>query len=350
MGENGFNNGIVTDKTLFETELESYDTIYSFKVTAVNEGGESFESEILSVGIKSGNTNNVLIINGFDRISGPAWIDSENLAGVAWWDDRGVADHSEIIAVGDQYDFNRKNPWLDDDSPGWGASYSDMAGRIIPGNSFDYPCIHGKAIMKAGHSFYSASDEYFCSADFKPSFFKIVDLIFGEEKSTGFFNDTSRIDFRIYTPEFMKKIIELTRSGTGIFMSGSYVGSDLITPGDSSAIKFAREYLHFLPRTGHSVKIGEAYATDYAKPAFSGTFNFNTDYSGPVYAAEAPDAIEPSDKAAICAFRYEENNSSAGVVYRGIYRTVVLGFPFETITSGEQRDILMKQVLDFFEK
>ncbi len=39
---------------------------------------------------------------------------------------------------------------------------------------------------------------------------KIVDLIFGEEKSTPFFNDTSVIDFKIYTPEFMKRIKEFT--------------------------------------------------------------------------------------------------------------------------------------------
>ena len=56
------------------------------------------------------------------------------MAGIAWWRDRGVADHNDIITVGDQYDFNRKSDWLDDDSPGWGASYDDMAGKIIADN------------------------------------------------------------------------------------------------------------------------------------------------------------------------------------------------------------------------
>ncbi len=148
--------------------MNSFNTIYSFKVTAVNDGGESFDSEILSVGIKEGDKKPVLVVNGFDRISGPATFDIGNMAGVAWWNDRGVADHYDIVATGDQYDFDRKSPWLDDDAPGWGASYDDMAGKIIPGNTFDYPYIHGKAIMAAGHSFYSVSDEYFCSDDFNP--------------------------------------------------------------------------------------------------------------------------------------------------------------------------------------
>lgn len=349
-GENGFDNGFVVDKSSAEIVLESYDTIYSFKVTAVNDGGESFDSEILSAGIKPADTNAILVVNGFDRIQGPAWFDIDNMAGIAWWQDRGVADHFEITAVGDQYDFDRKSPWLDDDSPGWGASYADKEGKIMPGNTFDYPYIHGKAIMAAGHSFYSVSDEYFCSDNINSSQFKIIDLIFGEEKSTPFFNDTSRIDYEIYTEDFMHKISDLTQSGTNIFMSGAYIGSDLNTPGDSTAIKFASQYLHFLPRTGHAVKSGKVYSTDYAKPLFTGSFNFNTGYSEDIYPVEAPDAIEPAGRGALCAFRYSENNSSAGVLFNGTSKTVILGFPFETINSERERDLLMEQIINYFEK
>jgi hypothetical protein len=253
IGANGFDNGIIVENSSAEITLESYDTIYSFKVTAINEGGESFDSEILSAGIKAGDASSVLIVNGFDRISGPEWFDREKMAGVEWWNDRGVADHTDISFVGDQYDFNRKSPWLDDDSPGWGASYGDMEGKIIPGNSFDYSYLHGKSILAAGHSFYSVSDEYFTTGNINTSPYKIVDLIYGEEKSTPFFNDTSVVNFKIYTPELMKKIRELTGSGVNIFLSGSYIGTDLLPAGDSTALKFASEILHFKPRTGHAV-------------------------------------------------------------------------------------------------
>jgi hypothetical protein len=96
IGDNGFDNGFIVNRTSAEIELESYDTIYSFKVTAINAGGESFDSEILSAGIKAGDSNSVLVVNGFDRISGPAWFDRNNMAGIAWWNDRGVADHNEV--------------------------------------------------------------------------------------------------------------------------------------------------------------------------------------------------------------------------------------------------------------
>ncbi len=133
-------------------------------------------------------------------------------------------------------------------------------------------------------------------------------------------------------------------------MSGSYVGSDLFMPGDSSAITFADAVLHFTHRTGHAVRTGEVYSTDYASKDLSGRYSFNTGYSPVLYSAEAPDAIEPSGRGAISAFRYTENNASAGVLFRGNYKTVILGFPFETIVSEEQRAVMMKQILNFFEK
>ncbi len=349
-GESGFDNGTITDKNEFEFEIDSLNTIYSFKVTAVNDGGESFDSEVLSAGINEKNAGNVLIVNGFDRISGPSWFDNGNMAGISWWEDRGVADHYDFINIGDQYDFNRQNPWLDDDSPGWGASYSDNSGRVVAGNTFDYPYIHGKAVMAAGYSFFSVSDEYFCSSDIDNSIYNAVDLILGEEKSTSFFGDTSRIRFSIYTPEFMNKIKEITANAKDIFMSGSYVGSDLLSSTDSTAIKFAGEYLHFMPRTGHAVKLGGLYATDNVLQYFNGKYHFNTDFSGKIYQVEAPDAIEPSGSGAICAFRYSETNASAGVLYKGKYRSVIMGFPFETIINEEERAVFMKQVLRFFEK
>jgi hypothetical protein len=350
IGDNGFDNGFMVKNTSADIQLESYDSIYSFKVTAINAGGESFSSEILSVGLKAGETKNVIIVNGFDRISGPAWFDIENMAGVEWWNDMGVPDHSDISFVGDQYDFNRKSPWLDDDSPGWGASFGNMEGKVIQGNSFDYPYLHGKSILAAGYSFYSVSDEYFMYEKIRPSSDKMVDLILGEEKSTLFFNDTSRIDYRIYTPRFIKKISELTNEGVNIFISGAYLGSDLFPLKDSTALKFASNVLHFKPRTGHAVKNGEVYATDYSKPLFTGNLSFNTGFSESIYSVEAPDAIEPSGKGAITGFRYSENNTSAGVVFRGKYKIVSLGFPFETIINDSDRDKLMKQILNFFEK
>jgi hypothetical protein len=128
------------------------------------------------------------------------------MAGVAWWDDRGVADRYNFISTGDQYDFNRVSPWTDDDNSGWGASYSNDEGRVIPGNTFDFTAVHGHSVLAAGRSFFSVSDEVFTGQDFNLSPWSAVDLLFGEEKTTPSAFDTDRKDFSIYTPEFLGRL------------------------------------------------------------------------------------------------------------------------------------------------
>ncbi|TAJ13734.1 hypothetical protein DMA11_07700 [Marinilabiliaceae bacterium JC017] len=349
LGDNGFDNGTIVSGTSFEVSIDQLDEIYGFKVTALNDGGESFASEVLSLGVKSNAKGDVLVVNGFDRISGPAFVDKDGFAGVAWWDDQGVADKCKIGFTGYQYDFDKNSAWLDDDNPGWGASYGDMEGKIIPGNSFDFPFIHGQAIMAAGYSFVSVSDEAFCEKGYGAENYAMVDIILGEEKTTPQFIDKAKTDYQIYTPAFMDKLTVLSRMGVNMFISGAYVGSDYVLNNDTIAAKFANEILHFKWRTNHVVKSGSVYSSDYGNEYFNEEFSFNTTYDPVIYQVEAPDAIEPFGKQAITAFRYGENNSSAGVAYNGDYRTVILGFPFEAIKKESQRVTLMAQILSFFE-
>ena len=63
---------------------------------------------------------------------------------------------------------------------------------------------------------------------------------------------------------------------------------------------------------------------------------------------ESPDSFYPSKESGRTLMRYSENNLVAATAQPGpVYRTVVLGFPFETIKGAEARNSLMKQTLDF---
>ena len=133
-------------------------------------------------------------------------------------------------------------------------------------------------------------------------------------------------------------------------MSGSYPGTDLEMAADTALSAKVKKLLHFVPRTGHAVRTGGVAATDIAAPDFTGKVAFNAGITDMIYAAEAPDAIEPSGRQSFTAFRYSENNTSAAVMHRGEVRNFVMGFPFETIISRSERDNLMKQILDFLQK
>jgi len=335
--------------TYDDIELPAYDTVFSFRVTAVNEGGESFPSETLAAGFRHDSRGTVIIVNCFDRISGPAWFDRSGMAGVEWWNDRGVADHYNFVSTGDQYDFYRRSPWTDDDNPGWGASYSDIEGKIIAGNTFDFPYVHGCSVMAAGRSFVSVSNEVFNTDHFDLKPYCAADIILGEEKTTLSVHDSSKMDFQVYTPEFVHSLERMAAASMPLLLSGSYPGTDLQIKGDTLVMAKVKDLLHFTPRTGHAVKSGDLYATDIAAPGFTGRYVFNTEIRSDLYAAEDPDAIEPAGKNSYTAFRYAENNTSAGVIYRGPVRTVVLGFPFETIIAPEGRNDLMRKVLDFLQ-
>lgn len=89
IGYGGFDNGTLVSKSSYTVKIEP-GLVYSFKVTAANRGGESFPSEILSAYKAKREREKVLIINGFDRISGPAVINTPDKAGFDLEQDPGV--------------------------------------------------------------------------------------------------------------------------------------------------------------------------------------------------------------------------------------------------------------------
>ena len=343
---NGFDQGFLTKTEFIDIDLNQYKKLYSFKITALNDGGESFPSEVLSVGINSTDAPLALVVNAFDRVCGPSIINNENISGVAYFKDMGVPYKREIGLTGLPYDFDRNVAWIDDDNPGWGASFSDWEGKIIAGNDFDYPLVHGKAIMNAGYSFVSTSDETFSKINFNTNTFKFIDIIFGEERTTKSLN---RTEFSVFTPEIIKKIEYIANNNGNIFLSGAYIGTDFTENKNVTAEKFAADILHYKWRTNFASKSGQVNSTDYAKNYFNGQWNFNTSLDNKIYMVEAPDGIEPVGENAITSFRYGDTNVSAGVIYKGEYKVIALGFPFETIKNEVEKNNLMKQVIRFFE-
>jgi hypothetical protein len=346
---NGFDNGVFTSDTSMIIELPEWGTIYSFKVTALNDGGESLPGETLSVSLSSSADDLILVVNGFDRVAPPAFVDGET-AGVAWWEDEGVPWFKDMSHTGKQYDYDRSSPWLDDDSPGHGASYADMEGKVIPGNDFDFVFIHGQAIRDAGYSFVSVSDEVFSSDGFEVEPYMAVDLLYGEERGTESLYQSDEKQYRLFSPGTRETLKKHLLSGGNVLVSGAYVGTDAVENEDTTTVEFVKEFLHYRWMTNHADNVGDLKVTDKASSSFLPSLSFNTEYDSELYKVEAPDGIEPAGDDAFRIYRYQSNNVCAGVGYSGHYNTVVLGFPFETIISQNNRAELMKKILQFFQK
>ena len=348
--EGGFDEGIVVTEPTFTLKDLVPGTIYSFKVTAANEGGESFPSEILACSLPVNNTKPALIVNGFDRICAPAAFDNRKEAGFKMSEDEGVAYLENICYIGEQYDFDRESPWIDDDASGFGSSHADQETRIVPGNSFDYTFVHGKSLRKNGLGFISTSDEAFEKGTYNPTLFSLFDLAFGEEKSTKRLIGFPGKDFTIFTPGMKEAISKIAATeGAKMLMSGAYVGSDLGLCGDTLTKKFAAEVLHYAHRTNHASKSGLIYTVNSLRTAPSEQYHYVNDWNPSIYKVESPDAIEPVGKDASVLFRYFGDNKSAGVWYHGKYQSVVLAIPLETISTDGERDAMFKQILELFD-
>ncbi len=236
LGHGGFDNGTLVRGTEYTFEAEP-GLVYSFKVTAVNKGGESFPSEILSAYQAKKSKGTILIVNAF------------------------VSCSDEAVENG----------------------FVRLA---------DYP---------------------------------ITDLIFGADR-------------RPFSHTLQQLLTTYCQGGGNLMLSGSYIGSNMNSP---TALNFTENILKY--SFGGSMinsTSGEIYGAN-TRFSIPRTINEQT------YAVPAPDCLTPIAPA-YSAFVYNPGSYSAGVAYKGKYRTFVLGFPFESIQGVKERARVMSAILGFF--
>ena len=348
----GFDNGRLTREVSLRLDGLEPGHIYSFKVTAANDGGESFPSEILSVYRNPAGSEPILIVNAFDRVAAPAQLVAGHLSGFADFWDQGVPDRRDLGYVGRQFNFDSRSPWVDDDAPGHGASHGDFETRTVAGNTFDFPAVHGDAIAAAGYSFDSASDEVVEDGLIDLASYPIVDLILGEERVSVRPRAARDSAFVTLSRAMRSRLIDYAAASGRLFLSGAYVGSELYNVMVDSMLSkmFADSVLHFSPATNKAALLGGVTASDTAFAHSAFRVRFNTGLDELQYAVESPDALRPVGEGASILMRYDENNLGAAVGYRGGHSVVVFGFPFESIIGKADRRALMRHVLDFLRR
>ena len=336
--------------------------IYSYRIIAFNEGGKSFPSEVLSVGVpENGNGKSVLVVNNFTRVSAPAWFDTQEYAGFNSDLDAGVPYGKEINFIGPQYQFRRNLPWLDDDNPGFGASWTDEAGKVFAGNTFDYCGIHGKALMAAGYSFHSSSVASFSADMTLAAKDKAIDIICGKQITTVIGTGKVLDRFQVFPTELQKAITDYTSNGGNVLISGANIGTDVwdeIYPVKKDSVYRATTKA-FIEKT-----LGYKWLTNYASRSAAvcpkgnemlsleaKEITFQKDRNPVIYNVETPDGIVPSCDKAKSFLIYSDTNISAGTCFEGNgYRTVCLGFPIEVIKDEKCTESLIKSIMTYLNK
>lgn len=306
--------------------------IYSYRITAFNEGGKSFPSETLCLGTPSQSAKaKALIVNNFYRLSAPAWIDTPTYAGFDAATDSGVPYINDISYIGENYQNRRDLEWVDDDNPGFGASYINKAGLKVAGNTFDFAFRHGEALIDAGYSFCSASNDAWSEDAGLSSDCAVADIICGKQVTT--IKGTSPVQYEVFGSQLINRIEEYTSSGGSIIISGAYIGEDVnlsiypneIEPSERAAkVKFIEKVLGYKWRTGFAAPTGKVTGLL--------DIEFYTVPNEQSYCVENADGIIPASKKAKSVMKYIDNNISSAVFYNaGKYRVASFGFPLECI-------------------
>ena len=283
---------------------------YFFRVCAVNAGGESLPSPVAGVGLSfDGSAATVLLVDGFHRAD----------AGLT-----PVRRYDRVAGADGPVDVPLVRP------------------RMI--NSFDYVKEHGNAIAAAGRSFDSVDSALVTAADLAGHPFAV------------WFVGREGVETETLSYDEQRLIATFLDNRGFLFLSGSDIGRDLGSLGTASDRAFLEDRLRctFVADDGETGIVGGQTGSFLAGVAVE--FNY-TNALDDIYAAGRAEVFAPCD-VGFSAARYggADGAETAIVAQQNTQathptqpRTILAGFPFETITDEHQRNSLMKKILDLFD-
>lgn len=333
----GFDNGTVVYTSSFDFEAKK-GVNYCFKVTALNRGGESFPSETLAAYLsKSAHAKDILVVDGFSRLSGPAVVDDYSRQGFDMGSDIGVSYGLTAGWNGRQQCFDKSRAGSEGEGS-LGYCGDELAGRFIMGNNRDGSVCHVKDIAMSGaYNVVGCSLEALDNNLVKLDHYNLVDIAFGLQRNDGH----SLVVYKTFSETLQSKLRSYAKSGGRILVSGAYVGSDMTQPHERS---FMSDVLK-TTFTGTDTNAGNNMVDGLGL-----SFDIIRQINDRHFAATSVDRIAACDGRSFAAMRYQDG-SAAGVAYDGTdYKSFVMGYPYECINNVRTRQQVMKGLLGFLLK
>lgn len=317
MNDGDFDNGTVINSTSCTVRLEK-DQTYSFRICALNAGGKSFPSETLSARIASQNEGTVLIVNGFTRLSGPSSFNTATEQGFTLDEDPGVPYGAFAGFCGAQQVFT-KSTMGSESATGLGYSGTELEGKVVMGNTFDYTYLHGQGIALNGrHSFTSCSMSAFTAMSaHELQRYRMLDVIYGVQLAF----DTKAAGI----------IDTYCRQGGRLLVSGANLLNRNALP--SSLLK--------------ATLFGQQ--KDKSIDALHGcglNFTIHRALNEQSYAVPQVEALTP-DASAFAMLAYSTGHIAATAYDGNDYKVITCGFPLESITDANNRNQLMSAIVKF---
>ena len=293
-----FAKGVETKSESFIFENLQPGTTYFFKVTALNEGGESFATAVVAARtpLPFDQSTDYLIVDGFDRL------------------DRSLS----IIQK------ERK--------PKYAPLGNTRRLYIEQMNNYDYAIAHANSLASMGLSFDGATNEAVIdqSIDLKDYFG--LNWFLGRESS----------DDKTLSPIEQKRLGQFLDSGGTLIISGSELAFDLVK--SSNGKSFYRDYLKadFIADDARHAKI-----SSFVNYNFGGLNGYLQNETYGAYPLKSPDIIKAINGSRP-VLKYK-NGQTAATAYRGDFAIVNFGFPLEAIGDEHFRNEIFKKSIQFID-
>ena len=308
-GASAWDNGRVVRDTVENIEAVA-GVLYQFRIAALNDGGCSMKSAEVCARVPENQTaDNVMIVNGFERLAAPQAFANDSVRGFDMNTDPGVAYYRNI-------------------------SIYDVDGKPVAGNTFDYPTLHARDLLMTDSTLNASQDLAISSCTMDAvqektlSGYKMVDIICGAQRVDGYSHRTYKT-----LPVHMQKALKTyATEGGSLLVSGAYIGEDMQ---DSLSMMFTRDVLKYT--------YDGSIDTDSLMillPAASDSIQLYSEPNEESYWTRRVNKLKPADTAEIKLSYGSE--SPAAVGYRGKdYKVLSYGFPLEMITDNKHRRTLI---------
>ena len=234
-----------------------------------------------------------------------------------------------------------------------------MAGSVIAGNNFDYPSVHGKALLAAGWSFCSSSASAFDGSEAVDA----VDLICGKQVSTLRGSGLSPAPFQVFPSSVREALGKAAGEGRALLVSGSRIATDawdsvypfadttMLADGcefaeyQSMAKEFAEKTLGYAWTSSRSGSDGLLFEKK-SMGRMSVKCSIHTVPNQDFYCVENCDALKTLSSTDKVLLRYS-NKLPAAVLHHGDgYRSASFGFPLECIQDQDALRGLMEETMN----
>ena len=333
----GFDNGTLISGGHTSHKVEVQDNhLYRFRLTAVNDGGESFPTTTLAVCHRAGAKETVMVVDGFNRLSSPSVINDSLTQGFDIDADAGVTYGPTMGWAGRQTHFEQSAIGRVD-TAGLGATDYSLAGQLVAGNEMQHVSEHAQAIHALQrYSIVSSDAAALETGNLSLRDVSAIDLVLGLQQDDGH----SLVHYKTFSPQLQQQLRQYTRMKGSLLVSGAYVGSDMQSEEDRA----------FLSDVLHSRYAASNRSENESVQGLGLTALVYRHINGHHYFAQRCDVLEPSADGAFPIMTYPNGNSAAVAYSKHGQATICVGFPLECIKNQKQRNLIIGSLVKYILK